>query len=109
LTPSVSASFLTLVGTFTQKRKAPLKKIEKGQVAIILKAQNTGVLEALTSNLPDGAFLVSSGVGIVSETDVFLAKASGPALILAFESKVPTSVRKLAETEGVKIEMIPYY
>jgi len=46
--------------------------------------------------------VLDSSVGEVTESDVFLAKTSG-AIIVAFESGVPNSVKRLAETEGVGI------
>jgi len=76
---------------------------KEGEVPVIIKTQNAGALEAVVASLPAGTFLVAAGVGEVTENDVFLAKTTGPALIFAFEAKVPTSVTKLAETEKVEI------
>jgi translation initiation factor IF-2 len=75
----------------------------QGEIAIVLKAQNTGSLEAVISNLPAEVTVVASGVGDVTESEVFLAKAVN-ADIFAFEAKTPSMVRKLADTEGVSIE-----
>lgn len=77
--------------------------VEKGQLAFIIKAENSGALEAILASMPKDVVVVTSGVGEVSEGDVFTAKASG-ARIFTFESKIPTSVSKLAETEGVEIK-----
>lgn len=79
-----------------------LKK-DKEQVGIVLKAKDTGVLEAILASLPKESFVVSSSVGELSENDVFLAK-SGKAKIFVFESKTPPSALKLAETEDVEVE-----
>ncbi|OGM22743.1 hypothetical protein A2961_03160 [Candidatus Woesebacteria bacterium RIFCSPLOWO2_01_FULL_39_21] len=69
---------------------------------MIIKADNSGSLEAVVSNLPSGVHVVSKGVGDVNEGDIFLAKTS-KANIFTFEAKANSSVRKLGETEGVKI------
>jgi len=76
----------------------------ESKVAVILKAQNSGSLEAIISNLPEEVGVIAQGVGDVTESDVFLAKAS-KARILAFEAKAPPLVQKLADTEGVEIEV----
>lgn len=77
--------------------------IADGEVLIILKANSMGCIEAITANLPPSVSVVNSGVGDVTQSDVFLAKSTG-SLIFVFEAKVKPSVSKLAETEGVKIE-----
>ena len=76
--------------------------VEKGKTPIVLKAKNSGSLEAIISNIPAGFYVVGSGIGDLSESDVFMAKSTG-ADIFVFESKVPPSVSKLAENEGVRI------
>ncbi len=78
-------------------------KREEGKLNVIIKANNTGSLEATLSNLSKEVTVISSSVGEVTESDVFLAK-SASAFILVFESKIPSQVAKLAEMEGVKIE-----
>jgi len=79
-------------------------KVEEGQLPVIVKAKNAGSLEAILAGLPKDVVVLDSGVGDVFESDVLLARSSGAKYILAFESKAPTSVMKLAEAEGVKIE-----
>ncbi|MCJ7805345.1 GTP-binding protein [Patescibacteria group bacterium] len=79
-------------------------KVEEGQLPVIVKAKNAGSLEAIIAGLPKDVVVLDSGVGDVFESDVLLARSSGAKYILAFESKAPTSVMKLAEAEGVKIE-----
>ncbi|OFY46452.1 MAG: hypothetical protein A2Z69_01825 [Bacteroidetes bacterium RBG_13_44_24] len=75
----------------------------EGKMSIILKTQSAGSVEAIISNIPSEVLVVSSGVGDVTEGDIFLAKSTSSS-IFAFEAKVPLSVSKLAENEGVKIE-----
>jgi translation initiation factor IF-2 len=85
------------------KQEKPIyRKAKEGEVLVIVKAGNTGALEAIVSNLPKEAITVSTGVGEVNQSDVFLAKST-KSTIFAFESKVPPYVSKLADTEGVKI------
>ncbi len=79
------------------KNKAP----EDG-IPVVVKANNTSALEAVLVNIPEGFFVVSSGVGDVNQSDIFVAK-SADADIYLFESKVTNSVKKLAENEGVSI------
>lgn len=75
----------------------------KDEIPVIIKAKNAGSLEAVVNGLPEKVALISSSAGDVIESDIFLAKAAGPAYIFVFESSVSTSVKKLAETEGVEI------
>jgi translation initiation factor IF-2 len=79
-------------------------EVKDEQVAAVFKAKSAGALEALLANLPADAIAVSSGVGPINESDVFFAKSAGAEHIFGFEVKTPLSVKKLAETEGVKIE-----
>lgn len=78
--------------------------VKDGQVAVVIKAESAGALEALLLNLPANAIVVFSGVGPINESDVFFAKSAETMHIFGFEVKTSLSVKKLAETEGVKIE-----
>lgn len=77
--------------------------IKEKKLQVLIKAKNAGLLEAILANLPKAVLLIHSGIGDVTESDVFLAKTSN-ALILSFEAKVPKGVARLAENEGVRIE-----
>lgn len=77
-------------------------KVKSGELAIILKTRSVGPIEAVIAGLPEGVVVLQSSVGEVTESDVFLAKATG-AMIIAFEAGVPANVKRLAETEGVEI------
>jgi translation initiation factor IF-2 len=79
-------------------------KVNKNQLAIIVKAKDTGSLEALLASLPSNVVVISSGVGDINDSDIFLAKTTGQALVFSFRAKVPTGVQKLANTEGVRVE-----
>ncbi|MBU0572584.1 GTP-binding protein [Patescibacteria group bacterium] len=78
--------------------------VKEEQLPAVFKAESAGALEALLLNLPADAIAVSSGVGPINESDVFFAKSAGAAYIFGFEVKTALSVKKLADTEGVKIE-----
>jgi translation initiation factor IF-2 len=86
----------------TEKRQIQ-KSAGENELSIVVKASSTGGLEALISNLPKDAVVISKGIGDVSETDVFLAKSAN-ASIFTYEVSVPSRVKKLAQTEGVIIE-----
>ena len=79
------------------------QEVGEGEIAFVLKARTAGSLEAIKASLPKVAIVLHSSVGDVTESDIFFAK-SVSARILVFESKVSGSVKKLADTEGVKIE-----
>ncbi len=76
---------------------------KESKVKVYIKAKTSGGLEALVNNLPKGVYVTGSSVGDLNENDVFLAKAAN-ASIFIFEAKTPSSVSKLADTEGVAIE-----
>lgn len=78
-------------------------QIDKSKTPIYLKANNAGSLEALVSSIPQEFAVIESTVGDVTESDVLNAKANG-ASIYVFESKISSSVKKLAELDGVRLE-----
>lgn len=92
---------------FDNKGKKETKKnyleINKDQIGVIIKAQNTGCLEAILNQIPKEIVVIDSGIGDINESNVLLAKTLESKTILSFESKVSNSVSKLAEAEGVTI------
>ncbi len=78
------------------------------ELKIVLKTDVEGSLEAIRENIGKignedvKAKIIHGGVGNVSETDVLMAAAADNFLI-AFHSKVPVVVAKLADREGVTI------
>jgi translation initiation factor IF-2 len=77
----------------------------RGKLNFIIKTKSVGGLEAALQGIPKEVGIINAQVGEVSEGDIFLAKSAGSdARIFAFEVKVNQRVRRLAETEGVKIE-----
>lgn len=86
----------------TVRKKRVQKKAADDEIPVVLRAESAGSLQALEENLPEKVVVVGSGVGEVTDSDVFLAK-SAEADIYSFESKVSSRVKKLAKTEGVEI------
>jgi len=70
---------------------------------IILKADVQGSLEAISEGLKDKANIVSSSVGLVTDSDIETAIATN-AEILGFNVKMPAPVARLAEIEHVKFK-----
>jgi len=79
------------------------KEEEKQTIRVVLKADVSGTLEAITSNLSEEVEIVAAGVGEVNESDILLASAT-KAKIYAFNTKVSSSAKKLAEAEKVTIK-----
>jgi len=78
----------------------PVAEQEKEKLIVILKADTTGSLEAITASLDPRVKLIESGVGDISEADVLLAR-SIKAFIVGFNVDCPPQVTKLAQTEKV--------
>lgn len=75
---------------------------ETPRLLVIVKADVEGTLEALLSSFSDDVKIISSGVGAVSDNDVFLAETT-KAQIFAFNITSPKFILRLAETKGVRI------
>ena len=81
---------------------------EKKQLDVLIKADSNGSVEAIKhslAKLPDDEVKVNvihGAVGTVSESDVLLARASN-SLIIGFNIKMETNIKKLAEQEKVAI------
>lgn len=104
--PSAGA-LVSRIGEAAESLKAAkierIKKVGAHQIGLVLKAATSGALEAIMASLSPDAIVLSAGIGDVTESDVFFAKSAG-ATIVVFESRVPSQVKKLAETEGVTVE-----
>ena len=84
-------------------RDRTIADIGDEEVGVFVKTVAAGALEALLTALPKGVVVVGSSVGDVVESDVFFAKSTGVEIV-TFESKAPTGVQKLADTEDVSIK-----
>jgi len=78
-------------------------KAKEEQIAVVIKASSAGCLEAVLGSLPEDVIVIRADVGEINDADIFFAKAAG-AMIFTFDVKLGSLVKKLAETEGVKIE-----
>ena len=77
---------------------------EKEKLKIIFKADVQGTLEAILQTVDeDSVLIISSGVGIVTQSDVEMAETTG-ARIIAFNTSVPGKVKCLAKQQGIKIK-----
>jgi translation initiation factor IF-2 len=87
---------------------AKAKEGELNELAIVLKADVSGSLEALQdeiAKLPQGEIVVNvirAAAGGINESDVMLASASD-AIIIGFNVRPLADARRLAEAEGVEI------
>jgi translation initiation factor IF-2 len=93
------------VAEVIKKANVPVNSDESEEVPtlnVILKADVKGTLEALEHSFTDDVVIVSSGIGAVTDNDVFLAEASG-AQIFAFNVNVPGHISKLAENAKVRV------
>jgi len=82
---------------------APIVEISEQKLKIVLRADTAGSLEAIRGSLKDNVELISSGTGIITESDVILAKSS-KAIVIGFNVKPTGSVVKLATSEKVMIK-----
>ncbi len=80
------------------------------ELNLIIKADVDGSAEALTDSLLKLSTeevqvnVIFKGVGQITESDIMLASASD-AVIVGFQVRPPSSVRQLAEKEGVEIRL----
>lgn len=72
------------------------------KLLLIVKSDVEGTLEALLGTFTDDVKIISSGVGAVSDNDIFLAETTG-AQVFAFNISTPKPILKLAETKKVKL------
>ncbi len=83
---------------------------EMQELALILKADVQGSLEAVAKQMADCSTeeikvrVVHNGVGAVSESDVLLAAASG-AVIIGFNVRPDRKAAELGKSEGVDIKL----
>lgn len=85
-------------------KKQPVLKDTKEKLKIVLKTDTLGTQEAVMAALEDKVEIITAGVGDISESDIFLAKTS-KAPILGFNISVLPEIKRLAQSEGVKIRI----
>jgi translation initiation factor IF-2 len=82
---------------------APVIDPDLKRLNVILKADTAGSLEAIKGSFTSDVYLLSSGTGDITESDVLMAGATG-SIILGFNVRVSASVQKLAEADNVIIK-----
>ena len=88
--------------TKTTLKDSKQKNVPEGKVAVVLKVDNAGALEAVEGGVSEDVVIIASAVGNATDSDVFLAKTSN-ALLVTMGLKVPRQVQNLAKTEGVEV------
>ena len=73
---------------------------QKKKLAIIIKADTFGSLEAILEALGNDVDIVTAGVGDIADQDILLAKSTD-AFVIGFNVKLKTEIGKLAQIEGV--------
>jgi translation initiation factor IF-2 len=87
---------------------AQLDETDKKQLAVILKADVRGTVEAARDSLQELSTdrvkleVIHAGVGAINESDIDLASASN-ALIVGFNVRPEPAARKTAERDGVEV------
>ncbi len=89
------------------------RKIHEGDLAVvnlIVKSDVSGSLEAILGSIAKikvdktAINIVHSGTGVITESDLMLAKAS-EAIVLGFNVALPVSIKNMAEDDGVVIRL----
>ena len=81
------------------------KKVEERKLALIIKADSQGSLEAITSTLSknENVNIIMSALGGVHRSDIFLAKTT-KAIVIGFSVNIDNEVKELARQEKVIIK-----
>lgn len=80
---------------------AAMEEAEKKKLTLVLKADTMGSLEAIIGSLPrDRIDIVRPDLGDITEADILEAKAT-KALVVGFNVKASSAIRKLAQVEKV--------
>lgn len=96
---------ISLENLFDEINKGKLK-----QLNIILKCDVQGSVQAICDSLQKVSSekvkinILSSGVGPITENDIILAQASD-AIVVGFNNRMDINARKIAENEGVSVEI----
>ncbi len=72
------------------------------KLPLVLKADTQGTLEALLNSFSDDVLVIHTGIGPVSDNDIFLAQAAH-AEIFAFNVPLPRFIKNLADNQKVPV------
>ncbi|KKQ89402.1 MAG: Translation initiation factor IF-2 [Candidatus Shapirobacteria bacterium GW2011_GWE1_38_92] len=75
---------------------------ETPKLPLVIKADTEGTLEAVLGSFSDDVQVISSGVGPINDTDIFMAEPVR-AQVVAFNVSVPKFIKNLADNQKVKI------
>ncbi|MEO0143753.1 MAG: translation initiation factor IF-2 [candidate division WOR-3 bacterium] len=96
--------------SLTRKIQEKIISGEKKELAIVLKADNYGTLEAIKDSISKMEFekvkpvIVHSGIGDITESDVMLAEAS-EGIVIGFAVKVDSRARNYAESKKIPVKI----
>lgn len=77
--------------------------VAPNRLNLILRADTLGSLEAIEASFTPEINIITVGTGDLTESDILHA-ISTQALVLGFAVRIPSSVQKLAEAEGVAVK-----
>lgn len=102
--PLPAGSRLSAQGCQPEAQKAIEKETggEEGVLRLLVKADTQGTREAVLNSLPEEVAVVRSGVGDITDSDVFFA-SSCEADIVGFRVKAGKSVLELAKREELSV------
>ncbi len=85
-------------------KREKIKTIDQKEctLKLVVKTDVGGSLEALLASLPNGVEVIHSGVGEITDGDVFLAQ-TGRADIFGFNVKIASAAKRVASQSGVKV------
>lgn len=100
-------------GTFTQiSNSKDNEKVEmRASIPIIIKADTFGSLEGIKSEIKKlnqervSLNIISENIGRITENDIKMAIADPKTIILAFNVKLDSSAKGLAERSGIRVEI----
>lgn len=81
----------------------PERDITEEKIKVIIKSDTFGTLEAIRANLKDKVYIIYSGVGDITESDILLAKTTS-SLVVGFHLTPKDHIIKLANSEKVIIK-----
>ncbi len=96
--------------SLTRRIQEKIVSGEKKELAIVLKADNYGTLEAIKDSISKMDFekvkpiIIHSGIGDITESDVMLAQAS-EGIVIGFAVKVDSRARNYSESKKIPVKV----
>jgi len=100
--------------SLTKKIQEKILAGEKKELAIVIKADNYGTLEAIKDSISKMEFekvkpvIIHSGIGDITESDVMLAEAS-EGIVIGFAVKIDSRARSYAESKKYLLKFIELF